>query len=293
MEYSTQKYKEAKQTQKKIYDLQQTENKRYSDKKDKIYFKYSKIERELNQKKYTEEREAEAEHEINAKHLIQQRAEADNKNQEFKRIISFMDILKSNEEFNKDKCKAYIYDYPRNEKGEVKKIFKNDCYQYPQKEKIYLNPIDILYEDENLILKVFIGDNRKPKNKKSLFVFGDSSLKSNHYESKVLNFPHEYGIDIHEENAPIRKLIKDLPTEKQLQKYYIKNKNKILKNFIQEHKKAVAEFEELQKNTNTKDWKILYLEEQKNKFERNHSGYEEDKEYIKIVAELKTLKGVY
>jgi len=293
MKYDIQKYKEAKQTQTKVYDLQKAEDEKHSEKKNEIYFKYSKLERELNLKKYAEEREAEAEHEAKKEALKNQRAEADENNKEFKRIISFMDILKTEKDFNKDECKAYIYDYPKDENGEIKRVLKDNCSCYPEKEKVYLTPIDILHEDKNLILKVFIGDNDKPKNKKTLFVLGDSSLKSNHYESKVLKFPHEYGIRTHEENAPIRHLIKDLPTEKGLKAYYEKNKSKILKSFIEEHKNAVAELEEVRKNTDSKEWKILFLEDKKENFENRHSNYENEDSYKKVVAELEALKGVY
>jgi DNA repair exonuclease SbcCD ATPase subunit len=286
MKYEPKIYIKAKQTQNNIYELQKAEEQKADEEKNKIYFKYRELERELNKKKYAEEQKADEEHKTQAEKLKNQRADADEQIKQFKRIIAFKDILKNEIELNKDDCKAYIYDYPRDKNGEVKRVLKDNCYCYPEKEKVYLKPIDILHEDKYLILKVFIGDNDKPKNKKTLFVLGDTILKFNHYESKVLTLPHE-------ENAPIRKHIKDLPKEKELKVYYEKNKNKILKSFIEEHKKAVAELEEVRKNTDSKEWTILYLEHKKEMFENNYRRYEENEDYKKVVAELETLKGVY
>jgi hypothetical protein len=291
--YEPKIYIKAKQTQNNIFELQKAEDERHNKDKNKIYFKYKELESELNNKKYAEERKADEEYKTQIEKLKNQRADADEQTKQFKRIIAFKDILKNKTKLNKDDCKAYIYDYPIDENGEVKRVLKDNCYCYPEKEKVYLKPIDILHEDKNLILKVFIGDNNKPKNKKSLFILGDTILKSNQYESKVLTLPHEYGINTHDENAPIKKHIKDFSTEREAKVYYEKNKSKILKNFIEEHKKAVVEFEEVRKNTDSKEWTILYLEHKKEMFENNYSGYEENEDYKKVVAELKNLKGGY
>jgi len=291
MELKTQIYKDAKQTQTKIYDLQKVESERHDEKKKEIYFKYSKLERELNTKKYSEERKENSKYEEKKEVFKNQRADADIKQQTFKKIIAFMDILKKEADFKKNDFGAYIYDYPKNEKGEVIRVIKNNCSCYPEKEKVYLKPIDTLYNDKTLILKVFIGDNDKPKNKKRLFVLGKSVLISKHYENEVIKIPYNYGIKTHEENASIRSLLKDFPTEKEAKAYYNKNKIKVLKNFIIEHKNAVAELEEVRKNTNSKEWKLLYLETKRDYYINSYSGYEENEDYKKVLKQIADLNG--
>jgi len=290
MEFKTQIYKEAQQTQTKVYDLQKVESKRHSEKKNEIYFKYSNLERELNSKKYAEEREAEAQHDKEKEALKNQRADADTQQKTFKKIIAYMDILKAEADFKKDDFGAYIYDYPKDKQGEILRVMKDNCSCYPEKEKVFLKPIDTLHEDKNLILKVYIGDNTKPKNKKSLFVLGKSVLNLNHYESKVLTLPHDYGINSNEENASIRSILKDFPTEKEAKAYYEKNKTKVLKSFLIEHKNAVAELEEVRKNTTSYDWKLLYLESKRDYYINSYSGYEENEDYNKVLKELEELK---
>ena len=87
MEFKTQIYKEAQQTQTKVYDLQKVESKRHSEKKNEIYFKYSNLERELNSKKYAEEREAEAQHDKEKEALKNQLESANKLNVPFVLII--------------------------------------------------------------------------------------------------------------------------------------------------------------------------------------------------------------
>jgi len=291
MNFDIKKYKEAKQIQEKINSLECTENEQYNKEKRKIYSKYLDLESDLKRKKHTEENKKRKEHETKKENLKEQRAEADKKQKEFKRIISFMDILKKEKEFKKDDFCAYFYDYPKDENGEIKRVKKDNYFCFPKKEKIYLNSIGTLYEDKNLILKVYIGNNRKPKNKKSLFVLGKSVFYKNVFKSDIINIPNDYGINTLEENASIRKLIKDFPTEKEAKTYYENNKTKILKSFIEDHKKAVEELEKVRKKTISKDWQILYLEEKKENFKNNYSEYEENEDYKKLVAELKKLKG--
>jgi hypothetical protein len=285
-EFKIQSYKEAEQTQNKVYELQNTENERHNEKKNEIYFKYSKLESDLNRKKYAEEREAEAEHNKQKEVLKSQRAEADKQQTTFKRIIAFMDILKTEADFKKDDFGAYVYEYPRDKKGEILRVLKGNCYCYPNKEKVYLKPIDTLHENETLNLKVYIGDNDKPKNKKSLFIFGKTLLMTTKHESKVLKLPHDYLITAHDENAPIRYKIKDFPTEKEAKAYYEKNKTKFLKSFISEHKNAVIELEEVRKNTTSKEWELFYLETKRDYYINSYSGYEENEEYQKLLKQI-------
>lgn len=291
MDFDINTFKEAKNIQTKINEKTRAEEERHRKKQREISNVFYEKERKIREEKYKAEREAEAENEKNINLLKMQRVEADKKGAELRRILSFMDILKKTESFNKDDFKVYVYDYPRDEKGEIKRVLKNNCSCYPEKEEVYLKPIDTLHEDEHLKLNVYIGDNDKPKNKKSLFVVGKTSLMSNHYEISVLNIPRDYGIKTHTKNDHIRKLIKDFPNEKTALSYYEKNKNKILKEFIEEHKKAVAELEEVKKNTNTKEWEIFYLEDKKQQYKRDYSRFEENEDYLKVCEELEKLKG--
>lgn len=185
-----------------------------------------------------------------------------------KRILEFMKIKKEGVK-NLD-FKAYSY------------------YGYP-KEKNYLKPLAIILNDEFKNIQVFIYENDKPKNKFSLCVVGMTI-----FNTDILEIPKSYGLHINKENGyfNIEKGIKDLPTKEELKIYYEKNKDKILNDFLEEHKKAEEEYKEVLNNyINKKDWVKLYLESRLYYYENCYSHGKETEEYKKIKKEIKNLKG--
>jgi hypothetical protein len=290
MNYNINTFQQAQADQKQFNEKTQEADQKHIEKQRDISSVFYDKERKIREEKYKAEREAEAEHEKKINLLKTQRAEADEKGAELRRIFNFMELLKK-EDFNKDDFKVYVYDYPRKENGDVERVLKENCWCYPDKAQQHLKPIDTLHEDEHLKLNVYIGDTDKPKNKKCLFVVGKSSLSSGIHRSDVITLPSDYGIKTHTDGDDVRKHIKDLPTEKELLTYYEKNKTKLLKEFIAEHKKAVAELEEVRENTKSTAWKVFYLEHKKERFEKGYSRFEENEEYLKVCAELEKLKG--
>lgn len=183
-----------------------------------------------------------------------------------KRILEFMRI---NKEGVRDlNFKAYSY------------------YGYPR-EKNYLKPIDTISDDEFKKIQVFIYGNDKPKNKFSLCVVGMTIFNEN-----ILEIPKDY-LHINKEDGyfNIEKWIKDLPTEEELKIYYEKNKDKILKEFLEEHSKAEEEYKEVLDNyINKKEWIKFYLESRLKYYEYRVSRGIETEEYKKIKKELEKLK---
>ena len=145
----------------------------------------------------------------------------------------------------------------------------------------------LFFENNYAAIKVFIINNRKPKNKYSLIVAGNTIFDNDTLNIKI---PYSYGVDCYEKNANIFFRIKDAPNKEDLTVYFNKNKAKILKDFLIEHKKAEAEFEEIKKMTiNNKEWEIIYLEEKKYYYENNVCRGTETQEYKEIIKKLKEL----
>ena len=195
----------------------------------------------------------------------------------FKRILKFMDIEKE-KELNP---LVYFYDYPKDEKGEVIRTKEGN---YPEKEKQYIDPIETIKNDEFAKISVFICGNRKPKNKYTLCVIGSTILNED-----LLKVPYSYGLDVHTDNANIRSWIRDAPNKKELVTYLEKNKDKILKDFLEEHEKTQEEYKEALEITNCKEWKIAYWENKKDYYENHYSNGTETPEYKAVLKKLKEL----
>jgi len=172
-----------------------------------------------------------------------------------------------------------------------KRDLKISCYYYDRSkyptEKVYLKPIDTIFTNEYLNIQVFIYFNSKLTNKYSLCFVGYSI-----FNEDIIKFPKSYGLNIHAENRyfQIEVNIKDLPTEKALIEYYNKIKNKYLFDFLTDHELRVKEYLEVvvmySKDIN---WKIAYLEHQKEYYEKNYSRGTETEEYKKIIKELESI----
>ncbi len=149
------------------------------------------------------------------------------------RILKFLEINKKIRNLN---FKAYSYNgYPR--------------------DKNYLKPIDTIADDEFKKIQVFIYGNDKPKNKFSLCVVGMTIFN----EDILKSIPKSY-LQINKENGyfNIEEWIKDLPTDTELKTYYEKNKDKILKEFLEEHKEVEEKYLDILKNYKLEDFKELF-----------------------------------
>jgi len=209
-------------------------------------------------------------------------------NDEFKKIE-----IKEKEKIEKlsvhiSKVKRILEFIRINKKGVRELDFKAYSYYGYPREKHYLKPIDTIADDKFKKIQVFICENDKPKNKFSLCVVGMTI-----FNDDVLKIPYSYGLHISKEDGyfNIGLGLKDLPREQELKDFYGKNKDNILKEFLQEHKKAELEYKEVLENyINKKEWIKLYLENQLKYYENSVSRGTETDEYKKIKKELGGLK---
>jgi hypothetical protein len=162
---------------------------------------------------------------------------------------------------------------------------------YPDKEKVYCNKLLELQNNEFLNMSLFITENRKPKNKYSLIVVGNSFFCDRLGDSNRLlsGNIYCYGVDVHTENTNIIFPIKDFPSIKQAMEYARKHKDKILKPYIVEHDNLIHEYKNVIENTNTTKWKIVVLEDEKYYYEHDYSNGIEESRYKEVVKELQIL----
>lgn len=277
------KIQDYKQSKKELKRLNKIENKNaeaYNKKDSEIKNKFWDLKKELE----AEERE---EREIIDKALEKQKADTEKQEQphkektkQFNRIIEFIRISKKEHNLN---FEVYKMDYPKDRKGEVIRTKSGD---YPEEIQIDYKPLDTIRNDGFIKLKIFITENRKPKNKFSLIAVGNTI-----FNKDILNIPYSYyNFGCHINSANIETGIKDFPTKEEVKEYYKRNFGKILKDFREKHKKAEEEYKRVISETDTKEWEIAYLESQKYYYKNLYSHGEETKKYKQIIKKLKALK---
>jgi hypothetical protein len=271
--------KQAKETLKSI-----------KEKQDKFKEDCNKKEREIKDIFWNKKRELQEEENKQISNLEQKEEEKNNDFEsektehkevikEFKESLEFYKIsLKMDRETLKSP-QVYYYGYVKDEKG-------NSDYS-KEKQRFYINPINVLIDDEFKKILVYITKNNKPKNCFSLIVCGNTRLTSN-----LLEIPYSFGIHTQIDNSNIRTRIKDFESEEEAKSYFNRNKTKILKSFLEEHSKIELKYCEFIKEIKAdeelkKKWRVAYLEDKKYYYENNYSQGTETEEYKQIVKELK------
>jgi hypothetical protein len=258
-----------------------------------INIEYQTKKREIETLFYEKEREIRNEKYEKEKILINQYNEQNeilNKNNEqyktdLKEFNYFLDLYDLKEkEFNLNDYEVYYYDYPKKENGE------NDYSKGT--EKFLYKEIEILKNEKFLNLKVYITKNDKPLNKYSLIIIGKSYFLDkfgDNARNLNLSINKDYGIKTHTNNENIRIKIKDFSKEKYALEYYKKNKDKLLKTFLSEHKKVEQDFFKVIKQTDLKSWEIESLKRKKYYYENNYSNGINTEEYKTIMEKLNKL----
>lgn len=145
-----------------------------------------------------------------------------------------------------------------------------------------------LYEDDTAIVDAWIAPSRKPVNKFQLVIVGNSIFNYRYSDDKLVDYPQSYGLDIREEDANIRVLVKEAPTIEALKSYFEKNKAKLGALWKQEaHEATVQEYRWVRANCMTEEWEIELLLSRKHYYEHNYSGGTSTPEYAEIMRELK------
>lgn len=165
-------------------------------------------------------------------------------------------------------------------------------HYYKYGEKVSYKPHDLIHTDKYTSLYSYIVSNKKPKNKFSLIIVGQTIFNEdtmNCFKRNLSYTLNSYSIDAHINNANIKVLIKDAPSEKILIDYYSKNKEKIISNITDNLIPIKKEYEEAIELYKKKEWQIAYFKYQKYLYEENYSRGTELPGYKEIIKELKTL----
>lgn len=240
-----------------------------TDSSNSIRNKFFDLERDLQDRKHKELTKVSKR--LEKKRLQVKKANEKNvtSSKELFRILEFMHIIEGGEKL----LTPNIYTYGRTE---------------VENKQVTAEPIDTLISNKYLKLEFYIDESyRRPKNKYALMVIGNSLFGS----TLLDNTPTSYGDELRFWSTNVSSTIKSFPSIEELKTYLSNSKHRILKDFLKEHKKAELEFEKVRENTDTKEWRIAYLEKRKRYFEISVSRGTEDKKYLEIVEELKTLRG--
>lgn len=269
MNFDLQEYKKAQKVIKANNNILDEGEKKYYSRVEEIKGNYHKLKKELEEKEKAEIKNIRDKFETLKQNIGTFKKESEEKIMDYNLILKLMLI---NPELNKNH-KVYEYDY----------INKN--YE-AGKQKILYNSIDSLIDTKYIFLDVYIVDNNKPKNRKSLIVTGNTI-----FNKEILNIPYDYGITTLIDYANVKTKIKDFPSEKLALQYYQKNKHKLLKDFLIEHKEIEQLYEEVIENTKSTEWQLEILEHQKNYYEKRYHKGTEKPEYKEIIKQINKLKG--
>lgn len=282
-------YREAKQ---RVEDLHKEQDKLHEkqEKEDrKIDEFFWELERSLKVRENKERKEVQSRHEgENSK--IKKRIEPHEKIlEQYKRILDFMEISKNRELNSFD---VHLFDYPRDEKGEIKRILKNNCSCYPERVEIPYTPIATIKDDKYAKIQVFIVESGKPKNKYSLIVAGNTifsgMIKDNLWRKYSDHLSWHSNARI--KYASIEKVIADKPTEEELKTFFERKKPYILKEFLEQHQGIEREYEEVIKATNTPEWELAYWENKKDYYENHYNRGNETDEYKEVLKNIEKIQ---
>jgi len=272
------KIKEIKERERKYLDANQEEL-------EKIRCKYRELIWNLEQKKNQEKKKI-----IDRKIQFEEKIKSEiNPHYEqitqFKKILNFMEIQKDKRDLP---FEVYKYDYPRDEHGEVIRVQRGNCLDYPEKIEIPYDEIKTIKNDEYAVIKVFIVENDKPKNKLSLVVVGSSIFNKDLFTQRR-DF-YSYGLSCHTSHNSIQLVIKDKPTKEELLQYLEKHKKNILKDYLLEHDQLEKDYEKTIQLTNNKQWELAYWEDKKDYYENRYSHGIETEEYKDVLKQIKILE---
>lgn len=260
-------------------ELEESEQKKENEFLDEINDKIEELEkkkREIRSKFAAKITEIKKEHTLKKEELSKPIIKLD-------RIFKFFDVLKS--EFSVKNPEVYDWNYPKDDKGEIIRI--NEGRDYPEKEKQYYSPIAILRQNSFINLKVYIVHNdnyRKKVNHFSLVVVGYSKLGG------LIELPYSYGIDCRTDDSNIQTTLKEAPDKNTLYNWYVKNQDRVFKDFLEAHRKIEEEYSEIVKLYDDKEYKLAYWESKKYYWEHSvHNGVDEP-EYKQVLKTLEYVK---
>lgn len=269
--------REAEGELKTINEAQDEFDKNSQEERRELNEKYYKLEEELSNKKLEEHSKIDKfRGEINEKY------EANKENsiqilREHKEIINILKINQETRYYSIREPLVYRMDYIYSPTGFITSR---------DKVKKFYQILKVLVDDDFKKIYLYITQNGKPKNKFSLISVGNTKLNS-----KMLEIPYSYGIEVSVDKANIISLVKDFETEDKAKEYLKRNKKRILKDFLEKHTEQEEYFKSVvEELEDSKEWKIEILETDKRYYERCVSNGTEEPKYKEICKRLEELK---
>ncbi len=105
------------------------------------------------------------------------------------------------------------------------------------------------FKDKYMNIKIYIAENDKPVNKHTLFACGNCAFKD------FMSLPYGYGLPVYSDRENIKTIIKELPTIEDINAYFKKNRDRILKNLIDTYNTVKKEYLDIIKGYRLADFK--------------------------------------
>lgn len=273
------KYRKARKEIDSLNNQEHKEDERLEKELEQIKDKFWKLERDLTDKKIKEETKIDKAKEKSDKLFEKKKEEGLKILGQYRKIIKLIGVIKKYNNYGLKEPKVYDNDYIYGDNGNNRS--ENTV-------KLYYKPIKVLVDDEYKKIYLYITKNEKPKNCFSLIVVGNTI-----FNKEVIDIHYSYGLYSRVEDSNIQIGLNDFPDEEKARSYLKRNEKRVLKEFLEEHKKVEIEYEKIKKVIeDSKEWDIEYLKSRKNYYEKHYSEGTKTEEYKEIIKELETLNEV-
>jgi len=234
--------------------------------------KYQDLIRELEKQKYAIEQEIQTKEDADLKALETQMEGSLKIQKEFKTMMELFKVIENGTENNFKVPEVYFYNYDN---------------------KVSCRPLYYIFADPYKSIGVYIVPNKKPKNKLSLILVGNTIFHEEVLRSvsNTLAYElHNYGLSVNTNGANVVMVIKDASTEKALNDYSnSKQFNNLVTNFSNQLKTLEEMYEQAKKLYQEKEWQIEYMKHLKHYYEEQYCNGINKPEYKEVIKKLNAL----
>jgi len=150
-----------------------------------------------------------------------------------------------------------------------------------------------IFADPYKSIGVYIVPNKKPKNKLSLILVGNTIFHEEVLKSVSNTLAYElrnYGAPVNTSGANVVMLIKDASTEKALNDYSnSKQFEKFITNYSNQLKTLEEMYEQAKGLYKSKEWQIEYMKHLKHDYEEHYCNGVNKPEYKEVIKKLNAL----
>ena len=234
--------------------------------------KYQDLMRELEKQKYAIEQEIQTKEDADLKALETQMEGSLKIQKEFKTMMELFKVIENGTENNFKVPEVYFYNYGN---------------------RVYYKPMSYIFSDPYKSIGVYIVPNKKPKNKFSLILVGNTIFHEEVLRSvsNTLAYElHNYGLSVNTSGANVVMLIKDASTEKVLLDYSNSIQfDKFVANLSNKFNTLEEMYEQAKKLYQEKEWQIEYMKHLKHYYQEQYCNGVSTPEYKEVIKKLNAL----